>query len=202
MLESTVEYCWREKDSTETSCDRKRRFSGSHSRHPLSRLCQPPPFDVPLFRSFRSADSSRVPLLVSLAARLADYTSAYITTALRQFDSSIRGISSGFVLRLHFLLFLLLLFHLLRFPLSSICPVLRNNSTKLLHLHHSTVAAPLGISRCSFVIYRQRNFRFWMLREIERKRERRERGRERERKEEGREREERNDGVNDELLWH
>lgn len=79
----------REKDSTETSCNRKRRFSGSHSRHPLSRLCQPPPFDVPLFRSFRSADS-RVPLLVSLAARLADYTSAYITTALRQFDSSIR----------------------------------------------------------------------------------------------------------------
>lgn len=96
LLESATECRWREKDSTETSCDRKRRFSGSHSRLPLLRLRQPPPFDVPLFRSFRPADSSRIPLPVSLAARLADYNSAYITTAVRQFDSSIgdRGISS------------------------------------------------------------------------------------------------------------
>lgn len=40
------------------------------------------------------------------------------------------------------------LLRLLRLSLLSICPT---NSTKLLHLHHSTVAAPLGISRCSFV---------------------------------------------------
>lgn len=65
----------REEDSTETSCDRKRRFSGSHSRQPLSRLRQPPPFDVPLFRSLRSADSNRVPLPVSPA----DYTPARTT---------------------------------------------------------------------------------------------------------------------------
>jgi len=62
-----MEYRRREKDSMETSCDRKRRFSGSHSRHPLSRLRQPPPPNVLLFRSFDPADSSRVPLLVSRA---------------------------------------------------------------------------------------------------------------------------------------
>lgn len=67
LLESAMECHWREKDSTETSCDRKRRFSGSHSRHPFSRLRQPPPFDVSLFHSFRPADSSRVPLLVNRA---------------------------------------------------------------------------------------------------------------------------------------
>lgn len=185
-----MECCWKEKDSTETSCDRKRRFSGSHSRHPLSRPDQPPPFDVPLFRSFRFADSSRVPLLVSLAAQLADYTPAYITTALRQFDSSIRErererdceASSGFVLRLHFP-------PPPPFPSPSFsvtldCPVLCNNSTKLVHLH-STVAAPLGISRCSFVMHREK---FSLLNATrDRKRERRkegggkERGRERKR---------------------
>lgn len=38
LLESAMECHWREEYSTETSCDRKRRFSGSHSRHPFPRV--------------------------------------------------------------------------------------------------------------------------------------------------------------------
>lgn len=99
--------------------------------HPLS-----------MFLSFAlCAQLSRTTGVVAL---LADYTSAYITTALRQCDRSI-----GDCKEYPSVLFSISSSPLFPSPsLLSICPT---NSTKLLHLHHSTVAAPLGISRCSFV---------------------------------------------------
>lgn len=84
LLESVVECRRREKDRRkQAAIVSDDSLVATHVI--LSRLRQPPPFNVPLFRSFRAVDNSRVPFLVSLT----DWLTKSLPTPLPHCDNLI-----------------------------------------------------------------------------------------------------------------